>query len=107
MIIYTSLWIKASAKWLNVNVNVNHLYTQYVIAYCLICNHRDLNFPDFYSSGQVLNVCTGTTVKYLGHIINNEMSDDDDMYRWRCKLYAQANMLCILYVFISGKDKPF
>ncbi len=30
--------------------------------------------------------------KYLGHIINNEMSDDD-MYRQRRKLYAQANML--------------
>ncbi len=38
----------------------------------------------------------------------HEMSDDDDMYRQRRKLYAQANMLVTkFYVFGSGKDKPF
>ncbi len=58
---------------------------------CRTKDHRDLNFPDFYLSEQVLNVCT--TVKYLGHIINNDMSDDDDMYKQRRKLYAQGNML--------------
>ncbi len=34
---------------------------------CRTKDHRDLNFPDFYLSGQVLSVCT--TVKYLGHIM--------------------------------------
>ncbi len=65
---------------------------------CRTKEHRDLNFPDLYLSGQVLNIFT--TSKYLGHIINNEMSDDDDdddddddMYRQCQKLYAQANML--------------
>ncbi len=63
---------------------------------CRTKEHRDLNFPDLYLSGQVLNVFP--TSKYLGHIINSEMSDDDDdddddMYRQRQKWYAQANML--------------
>ena len=32
-------------------------------------------------------------VKYLGHIICNDMSDDDDMMRQRRQLYAQGNVL--------------
>ncbi len=68
----------------------NTIQKKSVAMICRAKDHRDLNFPDYYLSGQVLNVCT--TVKYLGHIINNEMSDDD-MYRQRRKLYAQANML--------------
>ncbi len=54
----------------------------------MICRTKD--HRDLYLSGQVLNVCT--TVKYLGHFINNEMSNDD-MYRQRRQLYAQANIL--------------
>ncbi len=63
----------------------------------MICRTKD--HRDLYLSGQVLNVCT--TVKYLGHFINNEISDDDDgMYRQRRKLYAQANILVRkFYVF--------
>ncbi len=70
---------------------------------CRTKDHRDLNFPDFYLSGQVLNVCT--IVKYLGHFINNEMSDDDDMYRQRRKLYAQANMLVRKFYMCSDEVK--
>ena len=32
-------------------------------------------------------------VKYLGHIICNDMPDDDDMMRQRRQLYAQGNVL--------------
>ena len=32
-------------------------------------------------------------VKYLGHIICNDKSDDDDMMRQRRHLYAQGNVL--------------
>ena len=32
-------------------------------------------------------------VKYLGHIICNDMSDDDDMMRQKRQLYAQGNVL--------------
>ncbi len=72
-----------------------HALTACVAMICRTKDHRNLNFPDLYLSGQVLNVCT--TVKYLGHFINNEMSDDDNMYR---QLYGQANMLVRkFYVF--------
>ncbi len=70
---------------------------------CRTKDHRDLNFPDLYLSGQVLNLCT--TVKYLGHFINNETSDDDDMYRQRRKLYAQANMLVRKFYMCSDEVK--
>ncbi len=70
---------------------------------CRTKDHSDLNFPDLYLSGQVLYVCT--TVKYLGHFINNEMSDDDDMYRQRRKLYAQANILVRKFYMCSDEVK--
>ncbi len=63
-----------------------------VVMICRSKEHKDLNFPDLYLSEQVLNACT--TAKYLGHIIINEMSDDDDMYRQCRKLYAQACNMC-------------
>jgi len=48
-------------------------------------------FPSFYLNDQVLNVVT--KVKYLGHIIRNDLNDDDDIQRQCCKLYGQANVL--------------
>ena len=41
-----------------------------------------------------------TKCKYLGHIINNNLTDDDDIARQKRCLYAQANVLarkCCLY----------
>lgn len=32
-------------------------------------------------------------VKYLGHIIRNDLNDEDDVQRQCCRLYGQANML--------------
>lgn len=32
-------------------------------------------------------------VRFLGHIIRNALSDDDDVQHQSCKLYTQANML--------------
>lgn len=58
---------------------------------CRTKGEKDLNFPEVYLSGQVLNVCTKT--KYLGHIINDEMCVDEVMYRKRHMLYGQDNML--------------
>ena len=52
---------------------------------------EDLTFPSFYLSGQVLSVCS--KAKYLGHVITDQLTDDDDLYRQRRILYAQANML--------------
>lgn len=38
-----------------------------------------------------LPVCSET--KYLGHYISDDLTDDKDIHRQRCKLYAQANIL--------------
>ena len=48
-------------------------------------------FPNFVLSNVNLVVCNET--KYLGHYISDDLSDDKDIHRQRCKLYAQANML--------------
>ena len=42
-----------------------------------------------------------TKCKYLGHIINNNLADDDDIARQKRCLYAQANVLarkCCLFL---------
>ena len=52
---------------------------------------RKATFPSFLLSDKVLNVVD--KVRYLGHIIRDDLSDDDDIQRQYCKLYAQANML--------------
>lgn len=60
----------------------------------LICRTKDdknLNFPDFHLSGQKLSVCR--EIKYLGHIITDQLCDDDDMNRQCRSLYGQANIL--------------
>ena len=49
-------------------------------------------FPAFYLAGTKLSQCS--EIKYLGHIIANDLTDDGDIYRQRQKLYVQANMLC-------------
>ena len=48
-------------------------------------------FPKFVLSGNELLVCKD--IKYLGHYFSDDLSDDKDIHRQRCKLYAQANML--------------
>ena len=48
-------------------------------------------FPVFKLSNN--NLCTSKKVKYLGHIITDQMSDDDDIYRQCRSMYAQANIL--------------
>lgn len=48
-------------------------------------------FPDFKLAGNVLNICS--VVKYLGHVITDQLTDDEDIY-WQCRmLYVQANVL--------------
>ena len=52
---------------------------------------RQLRIPDFSLNGQVL--CAKRDVEYLGHLITDDLSDDRDIERQRCSLYAQGNML--------------
>ena len=60
----------------------------------MICKTKDdqkLTFPSFSLAGEVLEVVK--KFKYLGHIIRDDLCDDDDVQRQCCKLYGQANML--------------
>ncbi|XP_016534059.1 RNA-directed DNA polymerase from mobile element jockey-like [Poecilia formosa] len=52
---------------------------------------QKLVLPDFFLSGVVLRICTA--VKYLGHYITDDLTDDMDINRQRRLVYAQANML--------------
>ena len=49
-----------------------------------------------------------TKCKYLGHIINNNLTDDDDIARQKRCLYAQANVLARkIFVFVIFLPKLF
>ena len=74
-----------------------------VVMICRTKKEQALSFPTLYLSGQALSVCDKT--KYLGHIITEQMDDDDDMYRQRRALYAQANMLIRKFHFCTDEVK--
>ena len=60
------------------------------------CNFKEdkkSNFPSFVLADQVLVGLVVNKFRYLGHIIRDDFSDDDDIRRLCCKLYPQANML--------------
>ena len=50
-----------------------------------------MSFPDFNLSNH--NIVPCKKVKYLGHFLTEDMTDDDDIRRQCCKMYAQANTL--------------
>ena len=60
---------------------------------------RHSQFPVFNLSGSALT--ESNEVKYLGHFICNDLSDDKDMYRQCRRLYAQANTLCRKFMSCS------
>ena len=60
-------------------------------------------FPSFHLSGLVLPVCSKT--KYLGHVITDDMADDEDMNRQRRILYMQANLLIRRFSWCSERVK--
>ena len=58
---------------------------------------RKLIFPTFYLSDSPLDLCE--EIQYLGHVISDDWTDDKDIYRQRCKIYVQANMLLRKFFF--------
>ena len=44
---------------------------------------------------QTVNVMN--KARYLGHVISNDLCDDEDVQRQCCKLYAQAKTLAHTY----------
>ena len=74
-----------------------------VVLICRSKGDKHLIFPSFYLSEQEISVCSKT--KYLGHIITDQLSDDDDMYRQRRMLNAKANMLSRKFHWCSDDVK--
>ena len=64
---------------------------------------RKLTFPTFYLSGSPLGVCE--EIKYLGHVISDDWTDDNDMYQQRCQIYSQASMLLRTFSMCSDSVK--
>lgn len=62
-----------------------------VIMICRTAEDRHLTFPVFRLAGNVLNICS--KVKYLGHLITDQLTDDDDINRQCRMLYVRANVL--------------
>ena len=60
-------------------------------------------FQTFYMSDSSLAVCE--EIKYLGHVISDDWTDDKDLYRQRCKIYSQANMLIRKFSMCSDSVK--
>uniref|UniRef100_A0A8C6LZR9 Reverse transcriptase domain-containing protein n=1 Tax=Nothobranchius furzeri TaxID=105023 RepID=A0A8C6LZR9_NOTFU len=58
---------------------------------CRTKEDKGLQFPQFELCGNVLPVTD--KYKYLGHFINDELADDDDIDRQCRRMYTQANML--------------
>ena len=60
----------------------------------LVCRNKAMRHavcPSFIVNGVVIP--ESDKVKYLGHIICSDLSDDEDMMRQRRYLYAQGNVL--------------
>ncbi len=78
-----------SVYYVNHDIKYNAIRT--VVLICRTKEDKCLKFPDFKLSDNNLEV--RKKVKYLGHFITEQMTDDDDIYRQCCKMYVQANML--------------
>ena len=57
----------------------------------LFHSFHSLHVPEFEINKTAIDRVS--MYKYLGHCINDELSDDDDMTRQRNKIYAQGNAL--------------
>ena len=61
-----------------------------VMVFC--CNLlKDIPVPNLMLNGVAIDKVYNC--KYLGHCINDKLSDDDDMARQRKQMYAQGNAL--------------
>ena len=74
-----------------------------VVMICRTREDKDLSFPSFYLSGQVVSI--HRKAKYLGHVLTDQLCDDEDLFRQRRTLYAQANMLLRKFKHCSTEVK--
>ena len=64
---------------------------------------KSVGIPTFRLNGILLEEVN--KVKYLGHMINNTLSDDDDINHQRRQLYARGNMLLRNFGVCSAEVK--
>ena len=76
------------------------------------CNKSKLMIFDTNKYGNCVNINIGSNIlsdvksyKYLGHIINNSLSDDEDMKAKERSLYGRSNMLIRKFYFCSNSVK--
>ena len=72
----------------------------------LVCRNKAMAHADppvFTVNGSIIG--ESDKLKYLGHIICNDMSDDDDMMRQIRQLYAQGNVLSRRFHMCSPEVK--
>ena len=84
----------------NITYNVNK-------SYCMvILDNKPQNMKNTHPVILNNNVLQYTTkCKYLGHIINNNLTDDDDIARHKICFYAHANLLARKFRFCSSSMK--
>lgn len=70
---------------------------------CRTKEDKSIHFPVFKLSNKNITVCE--KVKYLGHIITEHMTDDDDIERQRLLMYMRANILLRKFSFCSDEVK--
>ena len=64
---------------------------------------KDIHVPSFESNGNILprvNQC-----KYLGHVITDDLKDDNDIARQYKRIYAQGNALIRKFYMCSDHVK--
>lgn len=82
-----------------VQYDIKYNAAKSAVLICRTKQDKQLNFPLFKLAQKTLEV--HKKVKYLGHFITEQMNDDDDIYRQRCKLYVQANTIARKFSFCS------
>ena len=72
----------------------------------MVCRSRllkDVMIPDFFLNGAKLNEVS--SVKYLGHVLCNDLSDDEDIVRATRQLYCRGNILLRSFHMCSTEVK--
>ena len=83
----------------NITYNVNK-------SYCMVIDNKPQKMENTHPVILNNNVLPYTTkCKYLGHIINNNLTDDDDIARQKRCFYAHANVLARKFRFCSSVIK--
>ena len=85
----------------NITYNVNK-------SYCMVIDNKSQNMKYTHPvtlNNNVLPYSDTTKCKYLGHIINNNLTDDDDIARQKIYFYAHANVSARKFRFCSSGIK--